>query len=84
MGVGVMRNVRPRARGRDKIRSSHPAPWSVEETATCFVVRDRNRQVLSRVYFKYQHGRRLVEFSRDEARHLASALAKLPELVREQ
>jgi hypothetical protein len=26
----------------------------------------------------------LVEFSRDEARHLASALAKLPELVREQ
>ena len=48
-----------------------------------FCVRDRNGQMLSRVYFKYQHGRRLVEFSRDEARHLASALAKLPELVRD-
>jgi hypothetical protein len=80
----AMRNAELGAKDRDRIRLSHPAPWSVEETATCFVVRDRNRQVLSRVYFKYQHGRRLVEFSRDEARHLASALAKLPELVREQ
>jgi hypothetical protein len=80
----AVRNGQLGAKDRDKIRLSHPAPWSVEETATCFVVRNRNGQVLSRVYFKYQHGRRLVEFSRDEARHLASAVAKLPELVREQ
>ena len=69
---------------RDKIRSSHPAPWSVEETAAYFVVRDRNGQALSRVYFKDQHGRRSVGtmFTRDEARHLAAALAQLPELMR--
>ena len=79
-----MTNARLSARepGRDKIRSSHPAPWSVEEKATCFVVRDRNGQALSRVYFKDQRGRRSVGtvFTRDEARHLAAALAKLPEL----
>jgi hypothetical protein len=79
-----MRNAQPRARGRDKIRSSHPAPWSIEETAACFVVRDRNRQALCRVYFKDQHGRRSVDtvFTRDEARHLAAALARLRELWR--
>ena len=79
-----MRNVQPRARGREKIRSSHPAPWSIEETAACFVVRDRNKQALCRVYFKDQHGRRSVDtvFTRDEARHLAAALAGLPELWR--
>jgi hypothetical protein len=66
----------------DKIRSSHPAPWSVEEQAACFVVRDRNGQALLRVYFKKQHWQRSVGavFTHDEARHLAAALAKLPEL----
>jgi hypothetical protein len=84
-GVGAMTNARLRARepDRDKIRSSHPAPWSVEETAACFVVRDRNGQALSYVYFKDQRGRRSVGtvFTRDEARHLAAAVAKLPELM---
>jgi hypothetical protein len=49
-----------------------------------FVVRDRNGQALSYVYFKDQHGRRSVGtvFTRDEARHLAAAVAKLPELWR--
>jgi hypothetical protein len=77
-----MRNVQPS--GHDKIRSSHPAPWSIEETSACFVVRDRNRQALCRVYFKDQRGRRSVGtvFTRDEARQLAAALAKLPELWR--
>ena len=82
-GVGPMRNTQSSARpGRDKIRSSHPAPWSVEETAACFVVRDRNGRALSRVYFKDQRGRVGKVFTRDEARHLAAALAELPELWR--
>jgi hypothetical protein len=44
----------------------------------------RNRQALCRVYFKDQHGRRSVDtvFTRDEARHLAAALARLRELWR--
>jgi hypothetical protein len=60
--------ISAREQDRDKIGSSHPAPWSIEEKATCFVVRDRNGQALSRVYFKDQHGRRSVGtvFTRDE------------------
>jgi hypothetical protein len=79
----AMRNAELGAKDRDRIRLSHPAPWSVEETAACFVVRDRNGQALSYFYFKDQHGRRSVGtvFTRDEARHLAAAVAKLPELL---
>jgi hypothetical protein len=66
---------------RDKIRSSHPAPWSVEETAACFVVRDRSGQVLTRVYFKDERGRTAL-FTRDEAQHIAASVAELPELWR--
>ena len=81
MGIGAMTNARLTGKERDddKIRSSHPAPWSVEEEA---VVRDRNGQALLSVYFKNQHCRRSVDtvFTHDEARHLAAALAKLPEL----
>ena len=68
----------------DNIRPSHPAPWSVEETAACFVVRDHSGQVLTCVYFEVEPGRRSVAtlFTRDEARHIAAAVAKLPELWR--
>ena len=31
-------------------------PWSVEEQDGCFVIRDRNGQALSCVYFKNEHG----------------------------
>ena len=71
-----------RGQGHEQIRSLHPAPWSVGEEDACFVVRDRNGPALHRVYFKNQQGRRSLHtvFTRDEARHLATALAKLPEL----
>jgi hypothetical protein len=61
-----------------------PQPWSVEEQDGCFVIRDCNGQALSCIYFIHKHGQRSVAalFTRDEARHLAAALAKLPGLLR--
>jgi len=35
-----------------------PPPWTVEEQAACFVVRDHNGQQLAYVYFEDQPGRR--------------------------
>ena len=57
-------------------------PWSVQEQDGCFVIRDRNGQALSCVYFKDERTRQSVAplFTRDEARHLAVAVAKLPDL----
>jgi hypothetical protein len=61
--------------------TSHPAPWSVEEAAACFVVRDHNGQAVTSVHFEVVPGRRSVVtvFTRDEARHIADAVAELPE-----
>jgi hypothetical protein len=35
-----------------------PPPWSVEETAPCFIVRDTNGQALAFVYCEDEPGRR--------------------------
>ena len=34
-----------------------PPPWSVEENAACFIVRDANGQALAYVNFKEEQGR---------------------------
>jgi hypothetical protein len=64
-------------------RHRFPPPWSVEEQDGCFVVRDRNGQALSYVYFKDERcpGSVAKFFTRDGARHMAAHLAKLPELL---
>jgi hypothetical protein len=59
-----------------------PPPWSVEEQAACFVVRDHNGQALAYVYFEDEPGRQSTVklLTHDEARRIAINIAKLPSL----
>ena len=62
-----------------------PPPWTVDETAECFIVRDATGQALGYFYF---HGSKSTSgskrLSKDEARQMAFNVAKLPKLLRMQ
>ena len=61
-----------------------PPPWTIEEyNDACFIVRDSNGQQLAYVYFEDEPGRRSAAklLSKDEARRIASNMAKLPDLL---
>jgi hypothetical protein len=39
-------------------RRRFPPPWSIEESAACFIVRDGDKEALAYVYFENERGRR--------------------------
>jgi hypothetical protein len=51
-----------------------PPPWTVEETAPCFIVCDANKHALAFVYCEDEPGRRSAAklLTRDEARRIAA------------
>ena len=57
-----------------------PPPWSIEESAACFIVRDGDKQSLA-----YEPGRRSTakRLTRDEAFLVAVNIAKLPSVPRQ-
>jgi hypothetical protein len=62
-----------------------PPPWSIEEGAACFIVRDGDKQALAYVYYENESGRRSSAklLTRDEAFLIAVNIAKLPSVPRQ-
>lgn len=58
-------------------------PWSVEDRASCFVVKARGGQEVAYVYYEDDPRKRSIVklLSRNEARQVATAIAKLPEAL---
>lgn len=61
-----------------------PAPWGVVEYESAFVVVDASMQKLAHIYFEDEPGRRRVGgfLTKDEARRIAKAITRLPDLLR--
>jgi hypothetical protein len=55
-----------------------PPPWTAEETAPCYIVRDANGQAPAFVYCENEPGRPTTAklLTRDEARRIAANIAK--------
>jgi len=61
-----------------------PPPWTVEDVGGCFAVKASNGRPLIFIYYGEGVGRRSLArlLTRDAARRIAMAIAKLPSLLR--
>jgi hypothetical protein len=62
-------------------------PWTVEEyRGISYIVRDANKFAVAYVFFENQLGRRAAAnlMTKDQARKIATGIAKLPELLKRQ
>jgi len=60
-----------------------PLPWTAEEIAGGYVVRDANKQALAYVYCREpEHAASVAKvLTKDEGRRIARNIAKLPKLL---
>ena len=56
-----------------------PPPWSVEDIAAAFVVKDGSGQKVTYVYYEEEPGRRSAAklLTKDEAQRIAANIAKI-------
>jgi hypothetical protein len=65
-------------------RRQFPSPWSVEEWASCFVVKDTAGRTLAHVYFADDPAHREAAklLARNDAKQIADSILQLPGLLR--
>jgi hypothetical protein len=63
-----------------------PPPWITDDNGAAFIVRDASGHALAYVYYEQEAGRRAAAnlLTGDEAWRMASNIAKLPKLLRQQ